>query len=382
KGALLHLLFFYGPVVGILIVGKRWKLLLHPAHGGGILVMLAMVLPWVFVNRSRVTELSQTGSPPGEAWAEQMANQLSFGGGGILSWILTPFEALANYLPWVILLVFLWWRISQWRWNVSPTLELQLDRTTRREWMRGAAWGIATIFLLVAFIPQSSARYFHPAIGPASMLLAVMVSQLAPGHAIYDRVSVIWKGANRVLLAGCGVVLLFAPPITLFWGSWVFPVMWFAVGCLVCGLAVFIGWKLTRRDSLVYQTGASACALAAGIQLFSIAVVPAVLEADNVRPVGRAFAGMLPETARLCVLNPGFQPFLFYLAAPYAVVAKSGEVPAESTHLLMSDEEYQKTREKPLMRQGEFTEVFRAGDKDGKVWLLFGRRNDGGQIVD
>ena len=48
----------------------------------------------------------------------------------------------------------------------------------------------------------------------------------------------------------------------------------------------------------------------------------------------------------------------------------------------MSDEEYQKTREKPLMRQGEFTEVFRAGDKDGKVWLLFGRRNDGGQIVD
>jgi len=78
----------------------------------------------------------------------------------------------------------------------------------------------------------------------------------------------------------------------------------------------------------------------------------------------------LPESAKLCILNPGFQPFIFYLTPPYDVVAKSGDVPVETTHLLLSQKEFDKSRGKALLRENSFVEVFRIEDKDGMEWML------------
>ncbi len=348
----LHLVFFYAPVAFILGFSKDLRALVRLPHLLGIGVMLAIALPWAMLNKRRLAESFPDGEQPGEVWLEQFTSRLDPSHLDVGKWLFTPLEGALNFAPWVFILVFLWWRASRRGWPG--------DDRSRRAWMRGTAWGAALGFLAVALVPATLARYMHPVLVPASLLLAILLEHtVLPDSRLFG----VWRAVNRWLLYVVGalaVIAVFLPEAAV-------PVV--RLAAVAAGLVALVG--LANLAHPLFASGS----LMAGIAILYAAVaVPTMREHEDVRPVGRYFQGLLPGGARLCVINPGIQPFLFYLDPPYAVVDRASRIPDGTTHVLLSREVLAKVEGVARFQEFAFTPVGESEEKRGADYVLLEAR--------
>jgi len=150
-----HLLFFYGVVIAVLASWKEWRVLLHPAHFVGLVVMIgiaaAWAIPFVHATTSQVVI---------DKWSGQYAGRLKGIDFKFFSWIQNVPRGLIYFLPWLLLLPFA--RFSR------------LQEENEQRLGRALSWGTAVPFLVVNLVPGAVARYSMPAIVPASWLLGMI----------------------------------------------------------------------------------------------------------------------------------------------------------------------------------------------------------------
>jgi 4-amino-4-deoxy-L-arabinose transferase-like glycosyltransferase len=155
-----HLVFFYGIVLAIIAYSKEWRVLVHPAHFVGLLVMIgigaAWAIPFVYATTSQVAI---------DKWSSQYTGRLKPIDFKFSDWIQNVPRGLIYFFPWVLLFPFT--RFSKLRERGGQQLA------------RALAWGTAVPFLVVNLAPGGLARYSMPAIVPASWLLGMICAENA-----------------------------------------------------------------------------------------------------------------------------------------------------------------------------------------------------------
>ena len=149
------LVFFYGIVIAVVAHRKGWRILVHPAHFVGLVIMIgiaaAWAIPFVYSTTSQVAI---------EKWSGQYTGRLKGSDFKFVDWIQNIPRALIYFLPWLLLFPFA--RFSK------------LQEQSERRLARALSWGIAVPFLAINLIPGALARYSMPAIVPASWLLGMI----------------------------------------------------------------------------------------------------------------------------------------------------------------------------------------------------------------
>jgi len=150
-----HLLFFYAVVIAVLACFKDWRILIHPAHVVGLVVMIGIAAAWAipFLN-------STTSHVAVDKWSGQYTGRLKGIDFKFSDWIQNIPRGLIYFFPWVLLFPFA--RFSR------------LQEHGEQRLARALSWGIAVPFLAVNLVPGGLARYTMPAIVPASWLLAMI----------------------------------------------------------------------------------------------------------------------------------------------------------------------------------------------------------------
>jgi 4-amino-4-deoxy-L-arabinose transferase-like glycosyltransferase len=155
-----HLVFFYGVVLAVVVYAKDWRLFFHPAHLIALVIMLGIAAAWAipFVH-STTTQVAI------DKWSAQYTGRLKGVDFKFLSWSQNIPRSLIHFLPWVVLFPFA-------RFSKFP-------HESQRRLARALSWGIAVPFLAVNLVPGALARYSMPAIVPASWLLAMICAENA-----------------------------------------------------------------------------------------------------------------------------------------------------------------------------------------------------------
>jgi 4-amino-4-deoxy-L-arabinose transferase-like glycosyltransferase len=150
-----HLIFFYGIVIAVLAYWKDWRVLVHPAHFVGLVVMIGIAAAWAipFVHAT-------TSQVAIDKWSGQYTGRLKGIDFKFFDWIQNVPRGLIYFLPWLLLFPFA--RFSR------------LQEQNEQRLARALSWGTAVPFLAVTLVPGGLARYSMPAIVPASWLLGML----------------------------------------------------------------------------------------------------------------------------------------------------------------------------------------------------------------
>src|SRR5580704_17964508 len=106
-----HLIFYYGIVLPVLLQGKNARLLLHPAHLFSLVLIVGAPLAWAIPCSRAVSAYSPGGV--WRFWWNQLASRVSAKSDEhfkLSTWLLNGPQTLKNFLPWTLLLFFLWRR--------------------------------------------------------------------------------------------------------------------------------------------------------------------------------------------------------------------------------------------------------------------------------
>ena len=150
-----HLIFFYGIVIPVLIFWKDWRLLFHPAHFVGLVVMIGIAVAWAIPFLQ-----STTSHIAIDKWSGQYSGRLKGVDSKLSDWIQNIPRGLIYFFPWILLFPFA--RFSK------------LQKKTEQQLARALCWGTAVPFVALNLVPSGLARYSMPAIVPASWLLGVI----------------------------------------------------------------------------------------------------------------------------------------------------------------------------------------------------------------
>lgn len=150
-----ELVFFYGVVVAVLVYWKDWRMLVHPAHFVGLIIMIGIAAAWAIPFVHSTTLEVAVGK-----WSGQYTGRLEGVDFKFLDWIQNIPRGLIYFLPWFLLLPFA--RFSK------------LQDENARRLARALSWGTAVPFLALNLVPGAVARYSMPAIAPASWLLGII----------------------------------------------------------------------------------------------------------------------------------------------------------------------------------------------------------------
>jgi 4-amino-4-deoxy-L-arabinose transferase-like glycosyltransferase len=182
-----HLFFFYAVVIAAIWQSRQWRLLYHPAHVLGILVMLGIFGAWA-IPLLRVS----AGHGVVNRWSTQFTGRVTGEFFTFGSWITILPRALAYLLPWILLV---------------PLIRLQAFASEEdRGLARALLWSTFVPLVLVSLIPGSAPRYSIPTVAGFAWLIAMACAQNAfglPGWLQRDQS----KGLNWRILAGVFVGL-------------------------------------------------------------------------------------------------------------------------------------------------------------------------------
>ena len=322
----LHLFFFYAVVLAVVGSAGRWRDLLNRAHLAGVGIMLAIFALWA------VPYLHQTAAHrAGGVWLAQFQGRLEvderfrFG-----VWLLNIPRGLINFLPWVVLLPLVW--------RPAPGDWPDADRAL----LVGGRWAVLGCFLAVSLAPGGQPRYTLPLLVPASILLGLACRRgwdsVEVDGALPPWLGVVW---TRTAAAGVALAGVLAPWAALFGGGG--GLRW-AVAVAVMLAAGWLAWRVVpwklpppwervRPYQLLPLTLASAAAMALLTWDYASGVVPLLRARESVRPAARvinrviaADPDSIARAAPICVLRPGFVPFLYYLHPPLAYLQEKKEL--------------------------------------------------------
>ena len=150
-----HLVFFYGIVIAVVAYWKDWRVLVHPAHFVGLVVMIGIAAAWAIPFLHATTSQVVIGK-----WSGQYTGRLKGADFKFSDWIQNIPRGLIYFFPWVLLFPFA--RFSR------------LHEQSEQRLARALSWGTALPFLAINLVPGGLARYSMPAIVPASWLLGMI----------------------------------------------------------------------------------------------------------------------------------------------------------------------------------------------------------------
>ncbi len=149
-----HLLFFYGVVLAVLWKARSWRMLFHPAHFLGILIMFGIFAAWAIPFAHTAGSALATTK-----WSNQFTGRLKGSDFEFLRWVRNIPQGLLYLLPWTIFL---------------PLVRFDIFSEEKdRHLARALVWGAGVPFVLVLLVPGSIPRYAMPALVPGCWLLAM-----------------------------------------------------------------------------------------------------------------------------------------------------------------------------------------------------------------
>lgn len=170
----LHLLFFYVLVVFVLRRERRLRLLLHPGHWLGLLLMLGIFACWAVPYFSKVAALNPVG-----IWGAQFAGRVG-GEFDFSGWLTNIPRGLSNLMPWVVFAPLLW--------------KIQIEDDARlRSFFPGTRSAVVWCFFGLLLIPGILPRYTLPLVTPLAMILAETI----------QRSGIVWRNRWRSWVPFC-----------------------------------------------------------------------------------------------------------------------------------------------------------------------------------
>ncbi len=304
-----HLLFFYGVAIPVLVATGEKRQLWSAAHLVSLALAALLFLAWE-IPYNRVNPAAAA------VWVDQMKGRV---GGGTFEIANLP-RALCNGLPWILFAPLAWNR------RVLAALGGRDERL--RGLVCAARWPLALLFVGPMLIPGMLPRYTLPVFPAIALLLALLVREASP------RALAVWRQANRgvlgLVLVGALVLPWIPKPIPISTGGW---------GLLVgvaAGLLAALVWETRRRESAVaFLAAGSALAIAAAMLVYAVAVIPRMASHEDLRPFGEAVNATVPQSVPLYVVDPGYEPSLFYVRRACHFVDTPGRLPLEARYVLV-----------------------------------------------
>jgi 4-amino-4-deoxy-L-arabinose transferase-like glycosyltransferase len=317
------LVFYYVPVVCILIYSKRLRAMLSVPHLLSLALCLGLPALWAYAashqaasRQEVIGQLSETIerlTPAAIDWSQ---------------WITQALRSFANPLPWLFFLPLLWMRA--FTGPIEPIHQPVL---------KGARLGLVIAFLAITVIPGNSGRYSMPAIGLESILLGWVLAEIG---ALPDE-GRLWR---RSALTGYAVTI----PLAAVGLAGVRTDLWAAIILLA---AVCLTVVLIRRRGLfrtpVHLALLSAVLVAVLMLEYSL-FMPRLMQRGEIRrPIGTKLNSLVPADETLYVYKPGCQDFLFYVREPLEYLVEPGQIDSRVHYLLLGDAAYQQFQAEPAL---------------------------------
>lgn len=335
-----HLFFFYAVAIPALIASGEGRELIRWPHFVSLGLAGAIFAAWAVPYFQATAALASQA-----VWTEQV--QQRFGGGDASFGNLAAnfLRAAANGLPWAVFIP-LWWN----RRGLAALDERQAAL------LRAARWPVAIGFTALTVIPGMLPRYTLPLWPAAAFLFALTLPALGP---VSQKA---WAWVNRALL-GIAVIGALAVP-------WIVRVPqrdWAGlIPVLLLGIAGAVAWRSPDHESVLRRAMGSAVIMAGAIGVYAAFILPKQGISNGLRQAGARIDAAAPGAAPLCVVNPGYQPILFYVTRPCAFVPSAREIPPGTGYVLMDKSD----RKKAKKGLGGGMEIGTYGPKDKRQLVL------------
>jgi 4-amino-4-deoxy-L-arabinose transferase-like glycosyltransferase len=372
-----HLIFYYGTVIPVLIYGKNLRSMLHPAHLLSLILIVGALFFWAIPCSLAVN----THNPIGvwRFWWDQLASRASAESDQHFrwsAWLLNGPQTLKNFLPWTLLLPFLW------RKETVAAVATASDSTSRELAMfRGARLGMVATAILMVLLPKGSPRYIYPLIVVPCLLLGRALTA-SDGSSNPGWLESIWRRLNLLLLAivSFGVVIT---PFSAKGDRWI--LFWTCLEVfLVAGAWFFVVANRARAPSvqpakgrqLVEQAILSGAVTAIAMMTFATVVMPRIDAANKHRPreVAGAIRGALPTGAQLWVLEDSYRPFWYYLEPDVRYFHRVKDLPAQARYILLPGTRSAGLLKDPIWINAPPVLIMQIVDNENRAFHLF-RRN-------
>jgi 4-amino-4-deoxy-L-arabinose transferase-like glycosyltransferase len=369
-----HLIFYYGTVIPVLLYGKNLRSLLHPAHLLSLILIIGGLFCWAIPCSLAVN----THNPIGvwRFWWDQLASRASAESDHHFRWsvwLLNGPQTLKNFLPWTLLLPFLW------RKETVAAIASASDSSSRDQALfRGARLGMVATAVLMVLLPKGSPRYIYPLIVvPCSLLGRALTANV--GSSNPDWLESIWRRLNLLLLAvvSLGVVIM---PLSakgdrwiLFWTCLeIFLVVaaWFFV---VANRAQSPSVPPDKSSRLAAQAMLSGAVTAIAMMTFATVVMTRIDSANKHRPreVAGTIRAALPTGEQLWVLEDSYRPFWYYLEPEVHYFHRVTDLPAQARYILLPGSQSKTLLKDPIWVNAPPVLIMQIVDNENRAFDLF-----------
>jgi 4-amino-4-deoxy-L-arabinose transferase-like glycosyltransferase len=333
-----HLIFFYGVIIPVLAWGKDLQLLVRPAHGVALILMLAIFSLWAIPCSFAVGQHAPLGV--WQFWIHQITSRASetevF---RVQTWLLNFPQTLKNFLPWTPLLILLWTSEIGRAGNAAVTKETDPGRFRAQAIFYGARLGMVVTCVLMCVLPSGSPRYIYPLFAVPCLLLGQVFVQGKTN--VLTRGYLKWWGWINVVLLVAGALAVLAIPfiadinlgslLGLVIGIGVMVLAWVAERVPVEN---FCPIELATRAAFI--TG---LVFAAGMITYGAAIVPRVnaMTTNGFREVAARIRQELPAGAILWVQENEYKPFWYYLEPDVHYFLSVSDIPADARYFVLPE---------------------------------------------
>ena len=388
-----HLIFFYGIIIPVLIWGKDIKLLVRPAHGLALLLMLVIFSLWAIPCSLAVGEHGPLGV--WQFWIHQITSRASETEAfRVQTWLLNFPQTLKNFLPWTPLLILLWTSGIQPRGR-GVTKETAPDRFRAQAIFYGARLGVVITCLLMCLLPSGSPRYIYPLFVVPCLLLGQIFAegktdQLMNGFLKW------WRWINAGLLVAGALAVLAIPFIARISPGSLFG---FLIGI---GIMIF-AWatqRLPEREAMVNAGSAgnererrerreirgpiesatraaliTGLVFATGMITYGVAIAPRVdaMTSNGFREVAATIRGTIPNGAVLWVQENEYRPFWYYLEPDVRYFLSISDIPADARYFLLPEAAAPGFAADPRVAQRHLSPIAQVVDGEGQRFEILVR---------
>jgi 4-amino-4-deoxy-L-arabinose transferase-like glycosyltransferase len=370
-----HLIFFYGVVLPTLYFGKNLRALAHPAHWCALGLVIGLFAAWAVPCSLAVGEHDPMGV--WRFWIHQITSRASGSETGhfhLTAWLLSFPNTLKNFLPWTLLLLFLWYRRSGD--SLAATGDTSGATIDRREaWFQGGRLGMVVTSVLMSLLPSGSPRYLYPLfVVPCVLLAQVLITQRQ--DALGKNVLKSWHVANLCFLFLAAVAILAVPFLTkmnLPAYAGLFASALLALFVLVAGRTHDSNFS----NGATRQVISSAAVFMIAMLLYTIAVIPRVNALSyGAKEVANAILAKLPSDAMLWVHENEYRPFWYYLEPRTRYFLKAEDLSPDARYVILPKRLGAVFAQNPRWKNSGFQPLSEVVDNEKKVFVLLERREE------
>ena len=373
-----HLIFYYGIVLPVLLLGKNSRALLHPAHWLSLLLIVGALLCWAIPCSFAVSGANPFGV--WRFWWDQLASRASAESDQhfrLFTWLLNGPQTLKNFLPWTLLLPLLWRKAT-----VALVAHADGARPRDLALFRGARLGMVITAVLMILLPNGSPRYIYPLIVVPCLLLGRALT-VTGGSNIPLWLAPIWRRLNILLLTivSLGIVVM---PFFVRGAHWI--PLWLGLeGILAAGIWFFTITKRAGSRPVVpdNSSGLAAAAINSGavaalaMMVFATLVMPRIDSANphRSREVAGTIRAALPAGAQLWVLENSYRPFWYYLEPNVRYFRNFADLPPEAKYFLLPAAQTKAPGQNPIWQNAPPIFILQVVDNERRVFDLLARRS-------